>query len=74
MNVKDSENENALKKQIQIYQEEFDVVLITERFHESLIIMKEELCWDIHDITFLKVFLSVTTQSAISSYTVYSRQ
>ena len=59
MNVKDSENENALKKQIQIYQEEFDVVLITERFHESLIIMKEELCWDIHDIAFLKVFSKI---------------
>ena len=56
MNVEESENENALNKQIQIYQEEFDVVLITEKYHESLIIMKEELCWDIHDIAFVKVY------------------
>ena len=59
MNVKDSENENALKKQLQLYEKEFDVVLITERYHESLIIMKEELCWDIHDIAFLKVFSKI---------------
>ena len=70
MNAEESEDENALKKQIQIYQEEFDVVLITERFHESLIIMKQELCWDIHDITFLKVFLYLGSLTLLSHNTL----
>ena len=66
MNVKDSENENALKKQLQLYEKEFDVVLITERYDESMIIMKEELCWDIHDIAFVKV-LGLVRASNFSS-------
>ena len=59
MKSEETENENALKNQLKIYQDEFDVVLVTERYYESLIIMKEELCWDIHDITFLKVMQDI---------------
>ena len=59
MKSEETENENALKNQLRIYQDEFDVVLVTERYYESLIIMKEELCWDIHDITFLKVMQDI---------------
>ena len=59
MKSEETENENALKNQLKIYQDEFDVVLVNERYYESLIIMKEELCWDIRDITFLKVMQDI---------------
>ena len=55
MSSQETENENILRKKLKLYHDEFDVVLITERFYESLIVMKEELCWDIQDLLFLKV-------------------
>ena len=65
MKSEETENENALKNQLRIYQDEFDVVLVNERYYESLIIMKEELCWDIHDITFLKVMQDIYTSEVV---------
>ena len=55
MGEKDIEDENSLNEQINILHTEFDIVLITERFYESLVVMKEELCWNLQDILFLKV-------------------
>ena len=65
MKSEETENENALKNQLKIYQDEFDVVLVNERYYESLIIMKEELCWDIRDITFLKVMPDIYTSKVV---------
>ena len=65
MKSEETENENALKNQLRIYQDEFDVVLVNERYYESLIIMKEELCWDICDITFLKVMPDIYTSKVV---------
>ena len=45
----------ALRNQIKLYGEEFDVVLIAELFDESLIVLKDFLCWNVEDILFLKV-------------------
>ena len=55
MGEKDIEDEKSLNEQINILHNEFDIVLITERFYESLVVMKEELCWNLQDILFLKV-------------------
>ena len=65
MKSEETENENALKNQLRIYQDEFDVVLVNERYYESLIIMKEELCWDIRDITFLKVMQDIYASKVV---------
>ena len=46
----------ALRNQIKLYGEEFDVVLIAELFDESLIVLKDFLCWNDEDILYLKVF------------------
>ena len=45
----------ALRNQIKLYGEEFDVVLIAELFDESLIVLKDFLCWNDEDILYLKV-------------------
>ena len=45
----------ALRNQIKLYGEDFDVVLIAELFDESLIVMKDFLCWNDEDILYLKV-------------------
>ena len=45
----------ALRKVIQYFDEYFDLVLIAERFDESLVLMRDLLCWNLEDITYLKV-------------------
>ena len=46
---------NFVDKSIEYLNTEFDVVLIAEQFDESLIVMKEHLCWNTEDILYLKV-------------------
>ena len=46
---------NFVDKSIEYLNNEFDVVLIAEQFDESLIVMKDHLCWDTEDILYLKV-------------------
>ena len=42
-------------KKIEEIENNFDLVMIVEKFEESLILMKDELCWDTTDITSLKL-------------------
>ena len=35
---------------IRAIDKEFDFVFITERFDESLILLKEHMCWDMEDV------------------------
>lgn len=51
-NMKYIEDKEKLSKYISKLAREFDVVLITEHFDESLLLMKKELCWDIEDILY----------------------
>ena len=46
---------NFVDKSIEYLNNEFDVVLIAEQFDESLIVMKDHLCWNTEDILYLKV-------------------
>jgi len=48
------QNKNAVKWYIKYIEEEYDLVLINEYYDESLILMKNELCWDFEDILYLK--------------------
>lgn len=45
----------ALQKIINAFDDEFDLVMIAERFDESLILMKDLLCWNMEDILYIKV-------------------
>ena len=55
MQVNKMDNKTELRKRIMYYESEFDLVLLVERFDESLVVMKDLLCWDIEDIMYLKV-------------------
>ena len=46
---------DAVEKKIQEMDEHFHLVMILEHFEESLIPMKDILCWDTNDITNLKL-------------------
>ena len=55
MDVSQMEDKHKLREIIEFYEKEFDLVLIAERFDESLILMKNLLCWDLQDVIYLKV-------------------
>ena len=55
MQVGKMEEKSDLRDRILFYESEFDLVLLAERFDESLVVMKDVLCWDTQDIKYLKV-------------------
>jgi hypothetical protein len=55
MDVKLQEDQSELRKEIDYLDNQFDLVMIAERFDESLIVLKEKLCWDLEDVIYLKV-------------------
>ena len=55
MQVGKMEGKSDLRERIMFYENEFDLVLLAERFDESLVVMKDVLCWDTQDIKYLKV-------------------
>ncbi|CAG5086573.1 Oidioi.mRNA.OKI2018_I69.PAR.g11265.t2.cds [Oikopleura dioica] len=50
----DETDERTIKRWIERLDQIFDLVLITDFFDESMILLKEELCWTTEDITFIK--------------------
>ena len=63
MQVGKMEDNSELRERIMFYESEFDLVLLAERFDESLVVMKELLCWDLKDIMYLKVSSQISTLS-----------
>ena len=55
MQVGKMENKSDIRDRIMFYEKEFDLVLLAERFDESLVVMKNILCWDLQDVLYLKV-------------------
>jgi len=49
------DNHTAVEEMIRQVEAQFDLVLISERFQESMILMKHELCWDYRDVVNLKL-------------------
>lgn len=49
------QNLTAVEKYIQFLEYEFDLVMITEYFDESLVLLKRLLCWEIEDVLFFKM-------------------
>ncbi|XP_077992716.1 galactosylceramide sulfotransferase-like [Glandiceps talaboti] len=48
------ENERIINETIQIIDNDFSLVLITDYFDESLLLLKKMFCWDIEDILYVK--------------------
>ena len=49
------QNLSAVNEYIQFLDREFDLVMITDYFDESLVLMKRLLCWEIDDIVYVKL-------------------
>jgi hypothetical protein len=56
MNVSDFNKPLAVGKYIEELDSQFDLVMILERFEESLISLKHLLCWNTDDLVVFKVF------------------
>jgi hypothetical protein len=56
MNVSDFNKPLAVGKYIEELDSHFDLVMILERFEESLILLKHLLCWNTDDLVVFKVF------------------
>jgi len=57
------ENRNAVMQYVKYIEEEYDLVLINEYYDESLILLKNLLCWDFDDILYLKQRVRKTKSS-----------
>jgi len=55
LGVDDIYNDEAVTEKIKEMEDKFHLVMIMENFEESLILMKQRLCWDNEDITNLKL-------------------
>ena len=49
------DNETAVSEKIAEMENTFDLVMIADRFDESMILLKDLLCWDYRDITNVKL-------------------
>lgn len=49
------QNVTAINEYIQFLDKEFDLVMMTDYFDESLVLMKRLLCWQMEDILYLKL-------------------
>ena len=55
LGIDDTENKTDIREKIKEVENSFNLIMMVERFEESLILMKNELCWDYTDITSLKL-------------------
>ncbi|KAK2704608.1 hypothetical protein QYM36_016865 [Artemia franciscana] len=49
------ENDEAIDKLIQYIDENFHLVMIAERFEESIVLFRNLMCWEDNDVTYLKL-------------------
>lgn len=47
-------NETAIRSKINEIDSNFDLVMVAERFDESIILLRDELCWTFQDMTRFK--------------------
>ena len=55
LEAQDMEKDELVRKKIEEIDEVFDLVMIVEKFNESLVLLKEELCWEVDDLTSFKL-------------------
>ena len=64
----DFDNLTKVQSKIEEIEATFDLVLITEKFSESIILLKELLCWDFYDMTSLKLNAQKSSSKSKLSY------
>ena len=65
----------AVRSQIYSIDSEFDLVMIAEYFDESLILLKNLMCWTTEDIAFVRRFKTdVTSLKKVTDLTDESRE
>ena len=69
LGLDDFDDVEAVRNKIEELEEQFNLVMILERFEESLVLMKSELCWDFSDITNLKLNARKPLNSKITNTT-----
>ena len=55
LNPDSFENQTAVVNTIKEIDKMFDLVMMTERFDESIVLLKRLLCWDYQDLSSLKL-------------------
>ena len=51
LNKNDLDNNEMVFEKIQEVEDQFDLVMIAEQFSQSLVLLNNELCWEIQDVT-----------------------
>ena len=51
----DITDKNVVMDKIQEIDEDFDLIMISERFEESIVLLRDELCWDYKDVVNFKL-------------------
>ena len=54
LNYKKLGDQESVSQKIQKIEMEMDLVLITEMFNESIIMLKDRLCWNLEDMTYIR--------------------
>ena len=67
MNVSDMDDVVKVESKIASLEKQFDLVMITEKFAESMILMKDLLQWDIDDVRYLTQNARVNSQRSTMS-------
>lgn len=55
LDKKDFDDEDKVWDKIKSIEDQFDLVLIAEKFDESMVLLKDLLCWDYRDVTYFKL-------------------
>ena len=59
------QNITAIKEYIAFLEKEFDLVMISDYFDESVVLMKRLLCWEFDDILYIKVNKRIDEERAV---------
>lgn len=59
------QNVTAIKEYIAFLEKEFDLVMISDYFHESVVLMKRLFCWEFDDILYIKANERIDKERAV---------
>ena len=66
------ENSTVIRSKIEEIESTFELVLLTEQFDESMVLLKDLLCWDYRDMSSLK--LNAQKTSSKSKISIEARE
>ena len=57
-------NASIVDQQLNVLDRQFDLVMIAERFDQSMVLLANELCWDLKQVVSLKLNIRSATSKA----------